>query len=49
MCDIDKYIFEKDDEFYNENRNFLKITLYLLYLMIFINFIIFIYVNMYLL
>ena len=49
MCDIDKYIFEEDDEFYNENRNFLKITLYLLYLMVFINFIIFIYINMYLL
>lgn len=49
MCDIDKYIFDQDDEFYNENRTFLKITLYFLYLIVFINFITFVYVNMYLL
>jgi hypothetical protein len=49
MCDIDKYIFEEDDEFYNENRNFLKITLYLLYLMVLINIITFIYVSIYIL
>jgi hypothetical protein len=49
MCDIDKYIFDQDDKFYNENRNFLKKSLFILYLMVFINFIIFIYVNMYLL
>jgi len=50
MCiDIDKYIFEEDDDFYNENRNFLKITLCILYLMIFIIIISYIYLIKYIL
>lgn len=48
-CNIDKYLFEGDEEFYNKNQNFLKKSLYMLYFLTFINILIFIYVYRYIL
>ena len=48
-CNIDKYLFEGDEEFYYKNESFLKKTLFILYLIAFVNILLFIYVIKYVL
>lgn len=50
MCfNIDYYIFDEDDPFARENRDFLKKTMWLLYFILFIYLLLFYYVNKYIL
>jgi hypothetical protein len=48
MCfNIDTYLFEDDDQFVEQNRDFLRKTLLLLYFMLFIYFVLFVYIYKY--
>jgi len=48
-CNIDHYIFDKNDPFFLENRDFLRKTMLLLYVILFIYLLLFYYVNKYIL
>jgi preprotein translocase subunit SecG len=50
MCfNLDCYIFDNDDQFVNENRDFLRKSMFLLYLIFFIYLLLFIYIYKYIL
>ena len=48
-CNIDKYIFDEDDPFAKDNREFLRKTMYLLYFLLFLYLLLFYYINRYVL
>ena len=48
-CNLDCYLFEEDDPFVHENKNFLRKTMLLLYVILFIYLLLFYYVNKYIL
>ena len=50
MCfNLDYYIFEKDDKFAEENRNFLRKSMMLLYFICFVYLLLIYYVSVYIL
>lgn len=49
MCYLDDYIFDENDNFARENKDFLKKTMILLYVIFFVYLLLFIYVYKYIL
>lgn len=48
-CNIDNYIFDEDDQFAKDNREFLRKTIYILYFILFMYLLLFYYIYRYIL